>query len=326
MLRNASSSLATTSDWSNPAPNWRRRTSQVFMKFISRIMMFCAGFYWVKLVDHTKNSNKDPIKYPKFSITEPYPLVGNHLTLIDIISVGQFAGPVSFLAKDALTKVPVVSFLLKAFRSIIVERRDRDEKVDQDKNNKDKNESDSQQQNSLGQLTDRITNEPNTLYRPLVFAEGTTGNGKQITRFRKGAFISGKPVRLFTIRYISPHCSCSWESVELFYYLYDMVTQFYMNFEMHVYDLYYPNEDEIEDPDLYAKNCGQFVADELKMPYRHDVDIAYKFILLDILKGKITWDEALEQVKQDEEKRENVQMKEYSDNYEHEKQIKKKDD
>ncbi|KAA6384991.1 MAG: hypothetical protein EZS28_019480, partial [Streblomastix strix] len=135
----------------------------------------------------------------------------------------------------------------------------------------------------------------------------TTGNGKQITRFRKGAFISGKPVRLFTINYISPHCSCAWESVNFMFYLYDMFTQFYLNFEMHVYDLYYPNEDEKEDPDLYAKHCGQFVADELKMPYRHDVDIVYKFLYHDLLRGRITWDEALEHIKKDEQRREKLQ-------------------
>ena len=115
-----------------------------------------------------------------------------------------------------------------------------------------------------------------------------------ITRFKRGAFISGRPVRPFALSYPNYFCSLNFDSVETLPLLWDIVTQFFSTFRLEILDVYIPSPEEQKDPQLYADNVGRYIAETMGVPYRADVDSRDKAILISLLDEKITWEKALE--------------------------------
>ena len=101
------------------------------MRIFSQIVMICLGIYRFQIIDHTSSrpTSKQPRDLPYFTWDQQLPLVGPHMSLLDILGAGGFLGTPSFLSKAELAKVGMVSFLLKAYRCILV-TREFDEKVD----------------------------------------------------------------------------------------------------------------------------------------------------------------------------------------------------
>ncbi|KAA6404143.1 MAG: putative lysophospholipid acyltransferase LPEAT1 [Streblomastix strix] len=165
-------------------------------------------------------------------------------------------------------------FLAKAFRYILVYRKS---------DIKPKDYSTQQEiTNRVNEAYD-MKHANDTPYAPLVFPEGTTSSGKQVTRFHRGVFVAGKPIRPFTINYPSQHFSNNYDAVSTIRLAYGILTQFYNKFEMHVYDLYIPNEQERNNPDLYAENVGKFIAGKLNKPYVDSADLRTSELVCHIL-------------------------------------------
>ncbi|KAH7816986.1 putative 1-acylglycerophosphocholine O-acyltransferase 1 [Monocercomonoides exilis] len=273
-------------DWEKPAPKWRRVASQYVMRFWCIVVMVCAGFFHIKYIDHTKKRpvSRQPKDLPKFKWNEPYPLVGPHMSLFDIISVGGYVGTPSFVAKATMKNVPIVSFLLKAYRCILVERE------------VEKAKTGNSHSSSAGLIVERISYPQPNEYTPHIFAEGTTGNGTCITRFSKGVFIAGVPVRPFAVHYPYKFSSINYDSVDAFPLMWNILTQFYCSFELEIFDVYNPSEAEKADPQLYTSNVGRYIADQVGLPYIDDIDMRDKTVCLHLQRGKITWNEALDEL------------------------------
>lgn len=274
------------SDWEKPAPRWRRRGSQLITKYCTALGMFANGYYHLKLVDHTRKSKSEEElkKYPPFEFDQPYPLCGNHISETDILVLCSHFGNPSFAAKSAMFNAPLISFLTKSFRCLKVVRK---EKIEQSSGGAPEKK----QLSTSEILVSRIKNPIPNDYTPLIFPEGTTGSGRYVFRFHKGAFLAGMPVRPFTIKYPAKHVSLSYDSISIYKLMYDLGSQFVNYVEVEVFDLYYPSEAEIKDPGLYARNVGAFVASKLGVKYLNNCDLLECNLLIDFLTRKKTYEE-----------------------------------
>lgn len=263
-------------DFSKPA-KFRRKLSHIAIRILARGMLLFAAFHWVEYVDHTRKrpKSKNPEDLPRYEWDQPWPNVTPHATPFDIISLGCYLGAPSFAAKDETSKLPMVHFLLKAFRCIIVYR---DKKMVKDKS-------------TLETMQDRIAHPCEGEYAPLIFAEGTTDNGEYLLRFHTGAFLAGVPVRPMAVHYPHKRKSLNWESVTFQELLPDMFTQFHNRFRIEVLDLYLPSEAEKKDPQLYADNVGRLIANHLGIKYAPEVDMREKKIYLALIRGYMRWEE-----------------------------------
>ncbi|KAA6354149.1 MAG: putative lysophospholipid acyltransferase LPEAT1, partial [Streblomastix strix] len=207
-------------------------------------------------------------------LEDKYPLVGNHCTFMDVLTICMCMGAPSLMGHSGVKKEYTARFIIQAFRCLVVYR----------------NKQEAPEGYSVSKaLIDRVEEafdpkeEQNPPYAPLVFPEGTTSNGQYITRFHKGVFVPGRPVRPFTLKYPGKHFSNHYDTIPVMRLLYGMLTQFWNPFEMHIYDLYIPNEDERSNPDLYAANVGKYIAEKLDVPYIDGSGYIYAKLVGDIL-------------------------------------------
>ncbi|KAK2954780.1 putative Lysophospholipid acyltransferase LPEAT2 [Blattamonas nauphoetae] len=270
--------------WDKPASKWRRRLSQ-FALWLANIQTCLAFCIIPKYVDHSKRDPKDPKSktHPSFSWDQSYTLVGNHLSVYDPIIGGSYLGNPSVMANGAFMNVPILGFILKHFRAVAAYR---------DKTDHTKRKSASEV------YVDRINNPQEGEYPVCIYPEGTDTNGSCVTRFHKGAFLPGKPVRPFIIKYPGKQLNMAWDSISAVSLVWETACQFYCRFELHVFDLYYPSESEQADPELYSQNVGKFIAYQLGVPYRPECDIPHYLIASKLWNKKLTWDEALCQLEQ----------------------------
>ncbi|KAK2948115.1 putative Lysophospholipid acyltransferase LPEAT1 [Blattamonas nauphoetae] len=268
--------------WDLPAPKWRRRLSQ----HLSRLMSFvtCLIFAVIpKYVDHSKKPKHDPRyhSHPPFDWSQSYTLVGNHQSIYDAVIGSGFLGNPSIMARGDFLQAPILGFILKQFRAIPANRN-----ATHDANHK-----------SASQLyLERKENPLPGEYAVCMFPEGTDTNGSAVTRFHKGAFLGGHPVRPFTIKYPGKRMNLAWDTINVISLIWETSCQFYNRFEMHVYDLYYPTEEERNDPELYSQNVGRFVAAQLGVPYKPECDIPHYRIAAKLWDGKMKWNEAVDKL------------------------------
>ncbi|KAK2952804.1 putative Lysophospholipid acyltransferase LPEAT1 [Blattamonas nauphoetae] len=267
-------------DFTNPASSFRRTLSVKGCTFLSALTFYAIGMF-PKVVDHSKDRprSKNPQDLPRYEKDQPWVLVGNHSSFMDVTAVsGAFSFP-STMAKDAFMKAPLVGFILRCSRSIFQVRQKPHEK---DKPNP-----------TIVEMERRIKHPEPGEYTLCMFPEGTTGNGKYITRYRTGAFQFGEPVRPFAIRYMSPHCGTTWEINGFVSGFVELASQFYTRMQVDILDLYVPSEEEKADPQLFADNVGALTAKTLGIPYRRDVDFRTKMVALDLVFHGLKWEDAL---------------------------------
>lgn len=263
-------------DWEKPA-RFRRKLSFWVIHIFTRCMLFFSGFHWIQYIDHTKKmpkSNKAE-DLPKYQIDQPWPSVAPHATPFDIVTHSWLAAP-SFAAKEDTLSIPMVAYLLKVMRCIIIFR---------DKNKNKNNDS------SFQTMQDRIRNPCKGEYTPLVFAEGTTNNGCYLLRFHTGAFLAGKPIRPIVTSYPSTRKSINWESVTFFELLYDMFTQYHNRVKIEILSLYIPSDEEKKDAQLYADNVGKLIAKTMNIQYAPEVDYEEKKVYLALIRGTLKWED-----------------------------------
>ena len=56
--------------------------------------------------------------------------------------------------------------------------------------------------------------------------------------------------------------------------------------------MYYPSAEEQSNAQLYADNFALFISKKLGIPYRRDVGIREKLMILQILSGNLSWEQA----------------------------------
>ena len=103
----------------------------------------------------------------------------------------------------------------------------------------------------------------------MIFPEGSTSNRQALMTFKPGAFYPGKPVQPVIIRYPNKTDTVTWtwnQSHGAFTVLWLTLTQFYSRAEIEFLPVYHPNEQEMADPKLYARNVREVMSVALGVP------------------------------------------------------------
>ncbi|XP_020250148.1 lysophospholipid acyltransferase LPEAT1 [Asparagus officinalis] len=154
----------------------------------------------------------------------------------------------SFVAKRSVGKLPFVGIISKCLGCIYVQRESKG----------------SEFKGVSGIITERIEEAFQNKHCPsvLLFPEGTTTNGDYLLPFRTGAFLAKRPVLPVILRYPYRRFSPAWDSISGVRHVFLLLCQFVNYIEVTRLPVYYPSEQEKEDPKLYACNVRKFMADE----------------------------------------------------------------
>ncbi|KAJ0396835.1 hypothetical protein ATCC90586_005036 [Pythium insidiosum] len=149
--------------------------------------------------------------------------------------------------KAELQHVPILGHVIKTTQPILIDRKTSDGR-----------------RRALQDINDHLAD---PTYPPLlIFPEGTTSNQDYLTKFKVGSFASALPCQPVVIRYPFQHFDISWTpDVSALYLFLRMLCQFHNRMEVEFLPPYFPNDAERADPELYAENVRQLMAQKLKV-------------------------------------------------------------
>ncbi|KAI4320999.1 hypothetical protein MLD38_034423 [Melastoma candidum] len=232
-------------DYSN-LRGWRRTVMVEVGRFLSRVMLFLLGFYWIEgrsLAGTVRELNHEQSE----GDGRPGAIVCNHVSYIDVLYHMSSTFP-SFVAKRSVAKLPIAGLVSKCLGCIYVRR-----------------EWKSSDSGGVADLVaERVQEAQMDKEAPLVmlFPEGTTTNGDFLLPFRTGAFLSGVPVLPVIIRYPYERFSLAWESISGVRHLALLLCQFVNRIDVTYLPVYYSSQREKDDPKLYASNVRRLMAEE----------------------------------------------------------------
>lgn len=206
---------------------------------IGRALYFVAGFHHIRM-----HGTPD--------MTVPVMPVAPHYSFFDMILSVQL-GFTNSVARMGLDTVPLFGPLIRLSQPIIVNR---------------------EQVNSRTITTQVIMERAlRTKYHwspTIVFPEGTCTNGKELIKFKNGAFIPGVPVQPVGVKYdlINRFDSYSYTWVAPGFRPLAWLTlcQLSTRLEFVFMPVYHPNEEEKANASLYAENVRKYMGEYMKIP------------------------------------------------------------
>ncbi|KAJ6823860.1 putative lysophospholipid acyltransferase LPEAT1 isoform X1 [Iris pallida] len=237
-------------------------------RFLGRVMLFCFGFYWIR---ETRRGFSDEVECREQAdeAERPGVIVSNHVSHLDILYHMSSFFP-SFVAKRSVAKLPFVGLISKCLGCVYVQRESKS----------------SEFKGISGVVTERIQEAHQNEHSPmmLLFPEGTTTNGDYLLPFKTGAFLAKVPVRPVILRYPYKRFSPAWDSISGVRHVFLLLCQFVNHLEVTHLPVYYPSEQEKEDPQLYASNVRKLLATEGNL-ILSDIGLAEKRIYHAALNG-----------------------------------------
>ncbi|KAF0925833.1 hypothetical protein E2562_018475 [Oryza meyeriana var. granulata] len=225
---------------------WRREGVVRCGRALARTMLFVFGFYWIREHDCRLPDAEDEHQEQSKELGRPGALVSNHVSYVDILYHMSSSFP-SFVAKRSVARLPMVGLISKCLGCIFVQRESKT----------------SDFKGVSGAVTERIqrAHQQNSPMM-LLFPEGTTTNGDYLLPFKTGAFLAKAPVKPVILRYPYKRFSPAWDSMSGARHVFLLLCQFVNNLEVIHLPVYYPSEQEKEDPKLYANNVRKLMAVE----------------------------------------------------------------
>ncbi|KAL5704841.1 hypothetical protein ACHQM5_023212 [Ranunculus cassubicifolius] len=228
---------------------WRRGFIVQCGRYLSRAMFFVMGFYWTNETDRSiaSSENKTESKEQSDESERPGVVISNHVSYLDILYHMSSSFP-SFVAKRSVAKLPLVGLISKCLGCVYVQRESKS----------------SEAKGVSGVVTERIIEAHQDKFAPMMmlFPEGTTTNGDYLLPFKTGAFLPKVPVRPVILRYPYRRFSPAWDTISGVRHVTLLLCQFVNYIEVVRLPVYYPSEQEKEDPKLYASNVRKLMAFE----------------------------------------------------------------
>ncbi|KAL3340570.1 hypothetical protein AABB24_028957 [Solanum stoloniferum] len=253
---------------------WRRTVMMQSGMFLSRVMLFVFGFYWIhetyQPINLNGNSNnEDGSKQQAEELERPGAIVSNHISYLDILYHMSCSFP-SFVAKRSVAKLPLVGLISKCLGCVYVQRESKSPDF----------------KGVSGVVNERIREAHQNKSAPimLLFPEGTTTNGDFLLPFKSGAFLSGAPVQPVILRYPYQRLSPAWDSISGARHVILLLCQFVNHVEATWLPVYYPSQQEKDDPRLYAENVRRLMAHEGNL-LLSDIGLAEKRVYHAALNG-----------------------------------------
>lgn len=265
---------------------WRRAVIVWCGRFLSRMLLFVLGFYWIsvsyrdiELPDQNKSSSQNEGKDQSEEPERLGAIISNHVSYLDILYHMSASFP-SFVAKRSVAKLPLVGLISKCLGCVYVQRESKS----------------SDFKGVSGIVTERVkeSHENSSAPMMMLFPEGTTTNGDFLLPFKTGAFLATAPVRPVILRYPYQRFSPAWDSISGALHVFYLFCQFINHMEAVWLPVYYPSQEEKDDPKLYASNVRQLMAREGNLTMS-DIGLAEKRIYHTALNGNISLPSVLHQ-------------------------------
>ncbi|KAF8720041.1 hypothetical protein HU200_024813 [Digitaria exilis] len=226
---------------------WRREGVVRCGRALARAMLFVFGFYWIREYDCRFPDAEDEHVDQSKETERPGAVVSNHVSYVDILYHMSAFFP-SFVAKRSVARLPLVGLISKCLGCIFVQRESKT----------------SDFKGVSGAVTERIqrAHQQKNASMMLLFPEGTTTNGDYLLPFKTGAFIAKAPVQPVILRYPYKRFNPAWESMSGVRHVFLLLCQFVNYLEVIHLPVYYPSEQEKNDPKLYANNVRKLMAVE----------------------------------------------------------------
>ncbi|GMI64969.1 LYSOPHOSPHATIDYLETHANOLAMINE ACYLTRANSFERASE1 [Hibiscus trionum] len=242
-------------------------------RFLSRLLLFTVGFYWInethKDSANTQENSKTESTKQSEEQERPGAIVSNHLSYLDILYHMSSSFP-SFVAKRSVSKLPLIGLIGKCLGCVYVQRESKS----------------SDFKGVAGIVTNRVCNAHQNKLAPMMmlFPEGTTTNGDFLLPFKTGAFLTGAPVVPVILRYPYQRFSPAWDSISGVRHVAFLLCQFVNHLEVTWLPVYHPSQQEKDNPKLYANNVRKLMATEGGL-ILSDIGLAEKRIYLAALNG-----------------------------------------
>ncbi|KAJ0087238.1 hypothetical protein Patl1_09106 [Pistacia atlantica] len=246
---------------------WRRSVIVWSGRFVSRVMLFVLGFYWIKetykIADaqEKSSSTQSEVNNQVEEPERPGAIISNHVSYLDILYHMSSSFP-SFVAKRSVAKLPLVGLIrlvhfilhpsnlaLQVPRLCLYVQRE---------------SKSSDFKGVSGVVTERVQEAHRDKSAPMMmlFPEGTTTNGDFLLPFKTGAFLARVPVLPVILRYPYQRFSLAWDSISGARHVLFLLCQFVNHIEVTRLPVYYPSQQEKDDPKLYAENVRRLMAGE----------------------------------------------------------------
>lgn len=197
-------------------------------------------------------------------------IVSNHTSFVDII-ITTSSIDCAYICKKGISRIPIIGMVSKAIGCLYVERTSAESR-----------------KKAGEELCKRARD--NSLPRLCVFPEGTTSSGSQLLKFKYGAFKPGMPVQPAVIKYITPFGKISWDIQNGFICVLSILSSPFIIAKIKFLPVYVPNDQEKENPEIYADNLKVLMAEELGLPTDYPFKLEDKFTYRSYYRGQLTYD------------------------------------
>ncbi|PWA80000.1 Phospholipid/glycerol acyltransferase [Artemisia annua] len=245
---------------------WRRTVLYWSGRFLSRVMLFAFGFIWIQ--ECVRDNEGDGDGQSK-ELERPGVIISNHVSHMDILYHMSSSFP-SFVAKRSVGKLPLVGLISKCLGCVYVQRESKS--------------SDTKGVSAV--VNERIQEAHQDKSAPMMmlFPEGTTTNGDYILPFKTGAFLAKAPVLPVILKYPYERFSPAWDSISGARHVILLLCQFVNYMTVTRLPVYYPSQEEKDDPKLYAENVRRLMAREGNL-IMTDIGLAEKRVYHAALNG-----------------------------------------
>jgi len=173
-----------------------------------------------------------------------------HASIWDAGTVSLACGMPSFVSRVENRSIPILGRLIDFLQPVYVTREDPNSR-----------------QNTIQEIK-RRAHSKGQWPQIVIFPEGTTTNGRALITFKPGAFIPAVPVQPALIRYPNKldTVTWTWDGPGALKLLWLTLCQIHTRVEVEFLPVYTPNEEEKNDPKLFAANVRQVMAEALGVP------------------------------------------------------------
>lgn len=223
-----------------PLTGWRRFLRESVFYACLRLSYYFSSFHDLRIKGVPKAD----------SIHAPILVCGPHTTWWDAMTIVLAAHCPGGVSRIESSKAPILGRLIDFLQPVYVMREDPNSK-------KNTIEEIKRRAQSRGQWPQIV-----------IFPEGTTTNGRALITFKPGAFIPAVPVQPALVRYPNrlDTTTWTWDGPGALKLLWLTLCQVHTKVEVEFLPVYTPDEQEKQDPKLFAANVRQVMANALGIP------------------------------------------------------------
>lgn len=202
-------------------------------------LLFISGFYWVKVTGwhHYREAKRNRAV-----------IVFSHESYVDAAAFVWLFTP-SGVAKSGVAKIPFFGLFARALQFLFVERKHSTDRINEF----------TVQEDPVEALMERSKDGRYPLVA--LAPEATTKSRPCLLRFRKGAFSLGQPILPVVFDYReNTHFYPGWGVTNTPIHVWRLMAQLMNRLTVRILPLYYPNNNEVDDPVLFAENVRQEMA------------------------------------------------------------------